>query len=537
MKRGLAVLAIVLVALNAWAQKIKVACIGDSITYGTGLNARETRAYPALLQVRLGPKYEVRNFGNPGRGIYQHSRRGKEPRAFRAMPEHKAALAWQPDIVICNLGINDCGEFLKTEQRAPGTFRKDYLALLADYQALPSKPKFYLWTHLSPLAPGQTFYRSPEPFLMQRELEAVAAEVGATPIDMETPLRPFVLDIFPDKIHPNEQGATLIALTTEASLRPNPKRPSANTRLANSQGWSEPLPDAAPVALPKEIAGRAETWLCVGQSNVYWPLARCAHAQEEAAKTATCDIRLWDFVSGQWTRLTPQNARDWSALAVSFAIRRAQASGKPIAILLVGVGGTPTESFLSAPVMASRTAQNTPRYPQLLKILTNRKPLDQNEDYPRSWCKQVYAQRQNAEAPAWGVNRLYNCALARLRHLPLTGVLWYQGESNASVAIGGEADKPLPEAYMEETLRAAVETLRPDPKVPLLMMGLPIMNRPWAPYRALQQKVCADTGAIYLDAYGRGLGTPGNIHPGDKVPFAELAAEAARAALQSPTAP
>ena len=78
-----------------------------------------------------------------------------------------------------------------------------------------------------------------------------------------------------------------------------------------------------------------------------------------------------------------------------------------------------------------------------------------------------------------------------------------------------------------------VATLRPDPSVPLLMMGLPVMNRPWEGYRALQQKVCQETGAVYLDAFGRGLGTPNNIHPANKVPFAELAAEAAEAALSA----
>ena len=111
------------------ASPIKVACIGDSITYGAGIANRAEDSYPAQLQKLLGKKYEVRNFGNSGRGVYLHSWRGKERRGYRYMPEHQAALAWKPDIVICNLGINDNGEFLKTERKAPGTFRDDYLKL------------------------------------------------------------------------------------------------------------------------------------------------------------------------------------------------------------------------------------------------------------------------------------------------------------------------------------------------------------------------------------------------------------------------
>lgn len=520
------------VAFFVGAAPIRVACVGDSITYGAGIADRAKDSYPAQLQRLLGPGYEVRNFGNSGRGVYLHSWRGKERRGYRHMPEHKAALEWQPEIVVCNLGINDNGEFLKTERKAPGTFRDDYLKLLADYQALPSKPKLYIWGKLAPLAPGQKFYRSPEPFLMQTALAEVAARTGATTIDMQEPLRPLLLTAFPDKIHPTAQGAKVIAETVAAALRPSaPAAPQAR-RPRNSVGWAKPLA-AAPVALPEDIADRAETWLCAGQSNMFWPLGRCAKANEEAAATARHDIRLWDFVSGQWRRLTPANAKEWSALAVSFALRRAETTGKPIAILLVDVGGAPTEAFLPEPVMAATDAFGKPLYPNLLRVVTNRKPFGDNEDIPNSWCKAVYAKRQNAEAGGWGVSKLYDNGIARVRHLPLTGILWYQGESNASIAIGGKKDEPLPKAYMEETLRALVHAIRPDPKVPLLMVGLPVMNRPWEPYRALQKKVCAETGAIYLDTFGAGLGEPNNIHPTNKIPFAEMAAQAAEKALRA----
>ena len=41
----------------------KIACIGDSITWGFTIINRRKHSYPALLQQRLGPDYEVRNFG------------------------------------------------------------------------------------------------------------------------------------------------------------------------------------------------------------------------------------------------------------------------------------------------------------------------------------------------------------------------------------------------------------------------------------------------------------------------------------------
>lgn len=47
-------------------RKIKVACVGNSITYGTGIKDREHFSYPVQLQKMLGDKYEVGNFGKPG---------------------------------------------------------------------------------------------------------------------------------------------------------------------------------------------------------------------------------------------------------------------------------------------------------------------------------------------------------------------------------------------------------------------------------------------------------------------------------------
>ncbi len=58
------------------------------------------------------------------------------------------------------------------------------------------------------------------------------------------------------------------------------------------------------------------------------------------------------------------------------------------------------------------------------------------------------------------------------------------------------------------------------------MMGLPKMNRPWEQYRAVQREVCDETGAIFVDTFAAGLGEMNDVHPRDKIPFAELAIKA-----------
>lgn len=53
--------------MTLFAQKqIKVACVGNSITYGSGLADPKTQSYPSQLQQLLGEAYEVGNFGTAG---------------------------------------------------------------------------------------------------------------------------------------------------------------------------------------------------------------------------------------------------------------------------------------------------------------------------------------------------------------------------------------------------------------------------------------------------------------------------------------
>ena len=49
-----------------WVQAgspVKVACVGNSITYGTALADRERDAYPVQLQLMVGEGFVVGNFG------------------------------------------------------------------------------------------------------------------------------------------------------------------------------------------------------------------------------------------------------------------------------------------------------------------------------------------------------------------------------------------------------------------------------------------------------------------------------------------
>ena len=456
-------------------------------------------------------------------------------------PESLAQIkAWKPDVVVCNLGINDCGEYIKeyTGGRRRGQFRDDYLALLGDYRNANGKARLFIWTKLSPLAEGQRFHRSPEPFLMQADLEEVARRMNAVGIDMQEPLREEMDEIFArDRIHPNAEGARIIAARTSAAIVP----------AGIPCGL---MPDVdSPTSLPREVAAVPhEVWLCAGQSNMQkgWgefnaTPAEQARAASEMERLAKVDVWLWDFNDGHSRKVTPRN---WGfrkcAVGVSFAIRRAEATGKAIFMLYVAAGGAPTESFLSEQTMCAIGKDGKPLYPHLAAIATNRHRLDQNKDFPCKWVAREYPRRRanKEEAYWWPVSKMYDHGIKRIKEsgIKIDGILWYQGESNATTCVA--PDVPTPADYQLETLRALVGELtsidcdvrremRDAGRPVFLMMGLPKMNRPWGPYRAAQRKVCEETGATFVDTFAAGLGDMGDVHPRNKAEFADLAARAA----------
>jgi acyl-CoA thioesterase I len=144
---GFAVLAMFLVVGALWAAtkagaaaapeaagKIKVACVGDSITAGSGAGPKE--AYPTVLGNLLGEKYEVGNFGRSAATLLK---KGDSP--YWKTEQFPKSDAFGPNIVVIMLGTNDT-----KKQNLPhiGEFTADYKELIEHYRALPTHPTVYI---------------------------------------------------------------------------------------------------------------------------------------------------------------------------------------------------------------------------------------------------------------------------------------------------------------------------------------------------------------------------------------------------------
>ncbi len=78
-------------AVFAQEKVVKVACVGNSITYGSGLKDRQKDSYPMVLGRMLGEGYVVGNFGLGGRTLL---RKGDRPYIFENRFRAALALWW-----------------------------------------------------------------------------------------------------------------------------------------------------------------------------------------------------------------------------------------------------------------------------------------------------------------------------------------------------------------------------------------------------------------------------------------------------------
>lgn len=118
--------------------QIKVACIGDSITYGHGIKDWEKNNYPAVLQELLGDEYHVMNFGSSGSCVNPD---GDQPYTARAV--YQESLDYDADIIVFMLGTNDSKAENWTDVDA---FMEDYKALLGTYLEGENPPRVYIAT-------------------------------------------------------------------------------------------------------------------------------------------------------------------------------------------------------------------------------------------------------------------------------------------------------------------------------------------------------------------------------------------------------
>lgn len=182
----------------------RVACLGDSITQTTG--------YPEDLQALLGNSSVVGNFGVSGSSVNFES---SEPYYFEQA--FHDARAFAPTTVIIMLGTNDAHPDVYQQIN---NFIVDYERIIESLQGLSSKPQIFI-VEPSPIfnnslgVDGASFAQGIIP-----RIQEVANQTGLPIIDVYTQLLSHN-DCFPDGVHPNSEGAQMIANIIYAAISSN----------------------------------------------------------------------------------------------------------------------------------------------------------------------------------------------------------------------------------------------------------------------------------------------------------------------------
>ena len=205
-------------SLSAQQEKIRIACVGNSITYGAGIQNRDENSYPAQLQAYLGERYSVRNFGVSATTLLS---KGNYP--YTTTGQYEDSKDFGPDIVLIKLGTNDTKP---QNWQYKNDFKRDYKTLIDSYRALPSKPRVILMT------PVRCFMQDENSInarLVSHDVRSMVEELA-----WENHLEIINLSnlfggqwqpsLMPDRLHPSAIGAGMIARKIGNYLNQLPKR-------------------------------------------------------------------------------------------------------------------------------------------------------------------------------------------------------------------------------------------------------------------------------------------------------------------------
>lgn len=251
-----------------------------------------------------------------------------------------------------------------------------------------------------------------------------------------------------------------------------------------------------------------EVWLCSGQSNMEWPLKKTAEAEREIPKANRPQIRLFhlkkkhdmykapftpeqlkEFTAGhffypaKWETGTPETAAEFSGVGYFFGKELQDSLHIPIGLIQNAVGGSPAQSWISKEALASH-----PQLGSLVNMQSGKTWLDSDLIHPwtavrakQNWANWEREESKPLPGHPFAPTYLYDFALKPLAPYAIRGVIWYQGESNAS----------HPDNYyaMMETLIKSWRSLWGQGDFPFLFVQLPRIdtrNR-WADFRATQE--------------------------------------------------
>ena len=278
-----------------------------------------------------------------------------------------------------------------------------------------------------------------------------------------------------------------------------------------------------------------EVWVCSGQSNMEWALKKTANGEQEIPKANNPSLRFFHmkkkhagkatpysedqqqafnnnqyFHSASWEICSPENAAEFSGVAYFFGKTLQDSLGIPVGLIQNAVGGTPIQSWIGEDAMASH-----PQLDYFVKYPEGGNWFDIENINP--WLKQRAKQNLtnwleknedgNLPAHPFAPAYLFENGIKPLAPFAVGGVIWYQGESNAT----------HPDTYYP-LFKLMVKNWREvwQQEMPFYFVQLPQIgtrNR-WPEFREAQAKCLNIRNTEMVVAIDGGH--PTNVHPKEK---------------------
>ena len=159
-------------------ETIVVACVGDSVTQGTGSSPASAYSYPAQLQKLLGNGFKVVNCGKASSYVMNldseyNVKKGTPKLWYPNTAEYAKYMSSDAEIVIVMLGTNDARSM--TAPAAEADFVSSYKALIADLKTLDTVKEMYLSTMI-PAANADMTYQGTV-YTLPRLIESIAKDL------------------------------------------------------------------------------------------------------------------------------------------------------------------------------------------------------------------------------------------------------------------------------------------------------------------------------------------------------------------------
>lgn len=552
---------------------IKIACVGNSVTFGYGLKDPATQSYPALLQEKLGPNYKVENFGHSGATLL---RKGHRP--YFKTPEFHKAIALKADIVIIHLGLND------TDPRDFPNFRDDFIPdynwLIDTFRRSNPSAKIYI-CKMTPIFTGHprflsstySWYKD-----LQKRIEQVAQINNVPLIDLFDAFhdRPDLITDAPT-LHPNRAGTKKLAGVIYQSItgkygglqladiftdgmvlqREKPiqiwgladagtvvdirfNELEKKVTVPTDGKWTIVFPPMPASGKPANMqilnAGKktnlhniliGDVWLCSGQSNMAFTVSQSMGADSILkAIPAKTNLRLFHYKplaetdNAAWDSSILQKTNQLDFFSGHWQIPDG-ASVAPFSAIGYIFGkqieqqeqipiGLIELAVGGSPLISWLDRATLESHPAFEPALNNWR----NSDYLMEWCRERAA--KNLEAATGPYQRhpyepCYNfeAGVAKITKFPIKGVIWYQGESDAENA---ELYQKLFPLFVENWRQAWQQDF------PFYYVQLSSISRPsWNYFRDMQRKLLSAVPGTAM-VVTSDLGDSTNVHYLNKIP-------------------